>query len=464
MSVPVPEALRTRVAGVPGLGNDLQDLAKEATTLAEIGRLAKAGNKIAAIKLYRAQFRVGLKEAKDAVDLIEQGRLAQVTASATAPTVMDIRQSSGSLAVLTEPNKPQGAGRVSIALALVAVVLLVIGVIVFAMLGSFTTEMRDDKPQLVIGQDRSRATASAEPARAPTAQPSPTPAPTPAFATAALTFGGEGMGPGKFTDGRSIAVDGSDRIYVGEYTGGRVQVFDATGKFLTQWFAGNADTLLLGFAVDREGTVYVADGHNISRFHGPSGKPLGKLWYDGGPRFAELATTPNGGLVAFWYERREGIFTSREGAREDMVRFDAQGDVVGVTSAPISSQTEQVELDNYPAVDGRGNIYVLGTYSSAVFKFTSEGKFVNRFGNRGNEPGQFNSNDAIALDSQGQVYVADGQRIHIFGSDGHYLRTFEVESSPSGMAFNDKDELFILSRGKVIKYVLAGAPASDRSS
>jgi aspartyl/asparaginyl beta-hydroxylase (cupin superfamily) len=95
MSVPVPEALRTRVAGVPGLRKDLQDPTKEATTLAEIGRLAKSGNKIGAIKLYREQFHVELKEAKDAVELIEQGRFVQFTTSATVPTVMDIRQSSG---------------------------------------------------------------------------------------------------------------------------------------------------------------------------------------------------------------------------------------------------------------------------------------------------------------------------------------------------------------------------------
>ena len=35
---------------------------------AEIQRLVQAGNKIAAIKVYRQQYRVGLKEAKDAVD------------------------------------------------------------------------------------------------------------------------------------------------------------------------------------------------------------------------------------------------------------------------------------------------------------------------------------------------------------------------------------------------------------
>ena len=43
---------------------------------------------------------------------------------------------------------------------------------------------------------------------------------TNSFASELLAFGSEGIGPGMFTDARSIAVDGAGRIYVGEYTAG----------------------------------------------------------------------------------------------------------------------------------------------------------------------------------------------------------------------------------------------------
>jgi DNA-directed RNA polymerase subunit RPC12/RpoP len=49
------------------------------------------------------------------------------------------------------------------------------------------------------------------------------------FANVLLEFGSEGIGPGMFNDARSIGVDGAGRIYVAEYTGGRVQVFDPAG-------------------------------------------------------------------------------------------------------------------------------------------------------------------------------------------------------------------------------------------
>src|SRR5215218_7817363 len=97
------------------------------------------------------------------------------------------------------------------------------------------------------------------------------------FANVLLDFGKEGIGPGMFSDARSIAVDGSGRIYVGEYTGGRIQVFDPSGKFVTQWSIGNRKTILRGLAADRKGTVYVADGGRIDRYRGETGEKLGQV-------------------------------------------------------------------------------------------------------------------------------------------------------------------------------------------
>ena len=63
----------------------------------------------------------------------------------------------------------------------------------------------------------------------PLKPPPPKPEQPPGFATVVMTFGGEGIGPGLFTDARSIAVDGAGNIYVGEYGNGRIQVFDSDG-------------------------------------------------------------------------------------------------------------------------------------------------------------------------------------------------------------------------------------------
>jgi hypothetical protein len=78
------------------------------------------------------------------------------------------------------------------------------------------------------------------------------------------------------------------------------------------------------------------------------------------------------------------------------------------------------------AWDGAGNIYVAdgagnGIGNARVAKFDKDGHFIRSWGQRGTEPGQFNSLRGIALDAQGNVYVADAgnKRIQVFDGDGN---------------------------------------------
>src|SRR5207247_4948928 len=77
------------------------------------------------------------------------------------------------------------------------------------------------------------------------------------------------------------------------------------------------------------------------------------------------------------------------------------------------------------AWDPAGNIYVadgvaMGAGNARVAKFDKDGHFIKSWGQRGSEPGQFNSLRGIALDAQGNVYVADAgnKRIQVFDGNG----------------------------------------------
>src|SRR6202521_3515161 len=48
-------------------------------------------------------------------------------------------------------------------------------------------------------------------------------------------WGGKGTDPGQFNVPHSIAIDSKGRVYVADRSNNRVQIFDQTGKFLTQW-------------------------------------------------------------------------------------------------------------------------------------------------------------------------------------------------------------------------------------
>jgi DNA-binding beta-propeller fold protein YncE len=266
--------------------------------------------------------------------------------------------------------------------------------------------------------------------------------PANSFARVVLTFGSEGIGPGMMTGARSIAVDAAGRIYVGEYSSGRVQVFDPAGQFITQWMV-DPKMALRGMAVDRQGTVYIAQRGTITRYEGSTGKSLGQIEYSEGIGFNDLVATPDGGLVCSWHLNRD-----------DIVRFNAQGEAVSIIRKAISTVADRPELDTSVAVDGLGNIYALGSFTNGIFKFSANGKFLNRFGGPGNQPGQISASHAIAVDGKGRVFVSDTKGVQVFDSDGRYLTVFKPGGVAFGMTFNDKNELFIAAHNKVIKFVL----------
>lgn len=266
--------------------------------------------------------------------------------------------------------------------------------------------------------------------------------PANSFANVTLRFGSEGIGPGMMTDARSIAVDGKGNIYVGEYIGGRVQVFDASGNFVTQWMV-DTKMPLRGLAADRKGTVYVVQKGAITRYEGENGKALGAIDYGEGWGFDDVILAPDGGLVCAWYKNRD-----------DIVRFNSEGRVVQTIRAAISTPADRSELNTRVAIDGLGNIYALGSFTNGVFKFSPEGKFLNRFGSAGEQPGQFRAPHAIAVDGKGRVLVSDIKGVQVFDSDGRYITVFKPEGSAFGMVFNNKNELFIAARNKVLKFAL----------
>lgn len=263
------------------------------------------------------------------------------------------------------------------------------------------------------------------------------------FAKVTLKFGSEGIGPGMMTDARSIALDAAGRIYVGEYIGGRVQVFDADGKFISQWMV-DPKMPLRGMAADRKGTVYISQKGMITRYEGETGKSLGELPYSEGWGFDDVIAAPDGGLVCSWYKNRD-----------DIVRFNSEGQAVRTIRAAISSASGDPELDTRVAIDGLGNIYALGSFNNAVFKFGPDGRFLTRFGSQGQQPGQISAAQAIAVDGKGRVFVSDSKGVQVFDSNGRYLTVFKPEGLvASGMIFNDKNELFVVARNKVMRYAL----------
>jgi DNA-binding beta-propeller fold protein YncE len=91
------------------------------------------------------------------------------------------------------------------------------------------------------------------------------------------------------------------------------------------------------------------------------------------------------------------------------------------------------------AVDPSGNVFVADTGNSRIVKFDASGREVAVIGRKGSGPGEFESAWLPAVDGKGQLYVLDPRRgrVSIFGNDGKYLRKIGESAgfySPAGLA------------------------------
>ncbi|HWS88186.1 MAG TPA: hypothetical protein VN282_14545 [Pyrinomonadaceae bacterium] len=320
----------------------------------------------------------------------------------------------------TKVSKGSHAGIIVV----VVVVLLIGGGVVIGVINAISRAVTGVPRSVVNTNTRTTLNPPSVPARPPEPQP---------------FFGKEGVGAGHFKDARSIAVDAAGNIYVGEYTGGRIQVFDKDGKFVTQWSV-DPKMPLRGMTADRRGTVYVIQRGEINKYEGATGRFLGKTG-EGGGHYDDVFALPDGGLVAF--ARRQ---------YDNVVRLDSSGQVRQVIERAVSGQTDRSELSIRVAADGTGNVYALGEFNDAVFKFSPEGRFQTRFGGDGDEPGLFRAPGAVAVDNQGRVYVADFKGVQVFDPNGRYLKVIDVKGAASGLAFNDKNELLVVARTAVWKF------------
>ena len=65
------------------------------------------------------------------------------------------------------------------------------------------------------------------------------------------------------------------------------------------------------------------------------------------------------------------------------------------------------------AVDGQGNVYVAEAGNDRIQKFSGDRRFITKWGSEGSGDGQFDDPSGVAVDGQGNVYVADYENTRI---------------------------------------------------
>lgn len=97
-----------------------------------------------------------------------------------------------------------------------------------------------------------------------------------------------------------------------------------------------------------------------------------------------------------------------------------------------------------------GDIFVAEGHASGpeanarVLKFDRTGRLLTSWGKKGTGPGEFDQPHALAMDSQGRLFVADrsNDRIQIFSQSGTLLDTWHQFSRISGLHIDPNDVLY----------------------
>jgi len=191
-------------------------------------------------------------------------------------------------------------------------------------------------------------------------------------------------GPGSIRPGESFACDGSNLD--------PVLKFDASGRLVKSFGAG-----LFVFPhcihAHRDGNVWVVDG--LGR--GSKGHQIIKFNAEG----RELMRLGKPGVV---------------GSGPD--EFNAPSSVITNANGEIF------------VGDGHG-----GNTNARIMKFAKDGKLIKTWGKKGSGPGEIDTPHALAMDSQGRLFVADrnNNRVQIFDQEGNYIADWKQFSRPSGV-------------------------------
>ena len=120
----------------------------------------------------------------------------------------------------------------------------------------------------------------------------------------------------------------------------------------------------------------------------------------------------------------------------------AAGEWNAATGAQLLSEPNDVALDS------QGNIYVAQGHGGdlpKVLKFSPTGEFIAQWGSRGYGPGQFVAAHAIEIDADDVLYVADREnmRIQRFDTEGNLLREWKFDAMVCAIFLHSDGHMYI---------------------
>jgi DNA-binding beta-propeller fold protein YncE len=261
------------------------------------------------------------------------------------------------------------------------------------------TTPADVAPPRAAASVESAAPSSSAPA-APAARASAAPEEPDTLGDVALEFGQKGDADGQLDDARAIAAAPNGDVYVAEYGSGRIQRFDAAGKFVSGFrvSGGAHGTFVPSIAATSDGFLWVSCGGQLLKLALPEGKIVKTvasheptLAYDG------MGLDPQDNVYAV--NQGATTWTSTDGKgppkSDELRKLDKRGALLGAWKG---LRDNSYALTDRVAADADGNSYLLER-GGRLNVVDAKGKLKTWFKTPGGE--------GIAIDGKGRILLAN---------------------------------------------------------
>ncbi len=279
---------------------------------------------------------------------------------------------------------------------------------------------------------------------------------------------------GEFKEPEGIAVK-NGHIWVADQAWFRVRELSESGEVLGSISGGSPQ----GVTIDSSGNVWVAnsEGSTVAEYTESreykqrlaNGKVEGEVTNPAGVTIGASGKVwvVNEGKLNAFSESGEPLSSSItvEGARG--LAADSKGDLWATGGAHVQEVTEsgstvrqfgsegagtgQFKFPAQIAIDTKGNVWVADSGNNRIQEFNERGEYLKTVGSKGKGNGQLEEPYGVAVDTKGNIWVADtgNNRIQEFNEKGEYVRAATVAGSPSYPFFEGPHWLTIDAKGNV---------------
>jgi DNA-binding beta-propeller fold protein YncE len=263
-----------------------------------------------------------------------------------------------------------------------------------------------------------------------------------------------------YKEATAVDVDASDNVYVFNRGTHPIVVLNSSGEVLQTWGHG-VFTNPHGVTVAPDGTVWCVDSgdHTVRQFT-PDGKLLNTMGNPGVPA-SPMSGKPFSAPTHVGFDKRNGDFYVTDGYSNAHVHKYSQDGKHLFSWGASGTGEGQFNIVHYVGVDRDGWVYIADRENHRIQVFSPEGKFETQWVNLSRAA-------CVYLDNKGEqiVYVGEyyggigsnsmgtdlGPRVTIFDTKGNVLAHLGEEAygdepgrfySPHGIAVDSKGDIYV---------------------